>query len=39
MIKGLRIKLVIEKDRDTLVRLPVIYLAVGVFIGALLRNT
>ena len=25
-IKGLRIKLVIEKDRDTLVRLPVIYL-------------
>ena len=28
-IKGLRIKLVIEKDRDTLVRLPVIYLAVS----------
>ena len=32
-IKGLRIKLVIEKDRDTLVRLPVIYLAVGVFMA------
>ena len=32
-IKGLRIKLVIEKDRDTIARLPVIYLAVGVFMA------
>ena len=32
-IKGLRIKLVIEKDHEVIVRLPIIYLLVGVILS------